>query len=180
MPGVVVEIVFEAVVDVSIDVGVAVLEGVSVNVAGVVVTTDVVYSVSVPVSYVYIPLEGVTVVPLDVVGANQGVVDSSGDVPVVVSTSVAVYSVVVVVLYAVVSLEVSSCPGVYISSMPVDGVSVKVTCGVVPTDSSVVLVVLCHVCGWQGPSVTGGMIMTLQSILNHLGIFSRYIIRHSM
>lgn len=93
------------------------------------------------------PFEGVTVVPLDVVGAKEGVVDSSGDVSVVVSISVVVDSVVVVVLCAVVSLVVSSCPGVDISSMPVDGVSVKVTFGVVSTDSSVVPVVLCHVCG---------------------------------
>lgn len=86
----------------------------------------------------------------------------------------------VVVLYPVVFLVVSSCPGVEVSSIPLDGVSVKVTFGVVSIDSAVVLVVLCHVRGWQGPSGAGGMIITLQSILNRRGTFSKYSIRHSM
>lgn len=86
-------------------------------------------------------------VSFDVVSANEGVVDTSGDVSVVVSVSVVADSVGVVVLYAVVFLVVSSFPGVDVSSISLDGVSVKVIFGVVSTDNSVVPVVLCHVRG---------------------------------
>lgn len=86
-------------------------------------------------------------VSFDVVSANEGVVDTPGDVSVVVSISVVADSVGVVVLYAVVFLVVSSFPGVDVSSIPLDGVSVNVIFGVVSTDNSVVPVVLCHVRG---------------------------------